>query len=260
MMLDRAGALGRESAQIVRLCRELSPAEWARESRAAGWTVKDVVAHLGGAAHAIFGPASLRLLTSKDIERTNDDFVAARRSWSSARVLAEFENWSRRLTVLSGALLRTPLARLPMPLAELGKFPAGVLMTSAFVFDQHTHLRFDLVPALGRPVPPCDAECNAVVAEWMFAVLGNQLAKSRPGWLTAAVEISLHGPGGGSWRVGVDGAVRRGDVTDTAAHIEGAISEFPGWGTARLPWRECDVKVSGDTELGTALLDQMNIV
>ena len=195
MSLDRPAALRREHAEIVRFCRELGDDEWRAPSAAPGWRVQDVVAHLGGSAKAIFTPTSLKLLASNDIERTNDELVARRRDWAPARILAEFEQWGRRLATLAGALSRTPVAALPLPLGELGRFPAGMLLNSAFVFDQHTHLRYDIAPALGRPAPESDELRVAVVLEWMFAVLGNQLRTARPAWLDRPIAISLIRPG-----------------------------------------------------------------
>ena len=76
-------------------------------------------------------------------------------------------------------------------------------------------------PALGRPAPRTDELRIAVVLEWMIAVLGNQLR---------------------------------------AVHIAGAAAEFPDWGTARSSWREWDVKIDGDVDLGAAMLDSLKLV
>jgi len=116
--------------------------------------VKDVVAHIGSGCHALFTPASLALLRSRNIEETNDSMVAARREWTPRQVLAEFERWSGRVAALSGIVGQTPLSRVRVRLAELGRFRLGLLLTGAMVFDQHTHLRFDIAPALERSAPP----------------------------------------------------------------------------------------------------------
>jgi uncharacterized protein (TIGR03083 family) len=260
--LDRPAALRREHAEIVRFCRELGAEEWRAPSAAPGWRVKDVVAHLGGSCHAIFTPTSLKLLSSKDIERTNDVLVEQRRDWEPARVLGEFERWGRRLGTMTSVLCRTPVARVPAPLGELGRFPAAVLLSSAFVFDQHTHLRHDIAPALGRPAPATDELRMALVLEWMFAVLGNQLRAARPTWLTRPISISLAGVGGGRWRIGADGGVSAAPDAGgyDAAHITGSAVEFPDWATTRAPWRERDVRIEGDEALAAALLDHLNVV
>ena len=72
MTTDPVGALRRERSELLTLCRDLSDADWQRQSAAAGWRVQDVVAHMGSAYRALFGPAALELMRSNDIERTND--------------------------------------------------------------------------------------------------------------------------------------------------------------------------------------------
>jgi hypothetical protein len=50
----------------------------------------------------------------------------------------------------------TPLRRVPIPLAELGRYPMQLLLAGAMVFDWHTHLRHDVAPALHRSAPASD--------------------------------------------------------------------------------------------------------
>lgn len=68
--------------------------------------------------------------------------------------MAEYTRATRRATTLLDLIRRTPAARLRIPLAELGRYPLGLLIGGALVFDHHTHLRHDMAPALGRPTPP----------------------------------------------------------------------------------------------------------
>src|SRR4029077_4041375 len=134
-----------------------SDEDWQRQSAAAGWRVQDVVANMGSAYRALVGPAALELMRSNDIERTNDALVDQRRDWLPTRVIAEYERWSQVMLRLIGPVSRTPLARAPMRLAELGRFRVSQLLC-AIVFDTHTDLRHDIAPALGRAVPDSDAE------------------------------------------------------------------------------------------------------
>jgi hypothetical protein len=92
-------------------------------------------------------------MRGNDIEKANDDLVDARRDRPSAEVLAEYRRWSRAFGGLVPVLTATPAARIEMPLGELGRFPARLLV-SAMVFDHHTHLRHDMAPALGRNAEP----------------------------------------------------------------------------------------------------------
>lgn len=260
MAVDRVAALRRQSEEIVRYCRDLTDDQWQTPSLAGGWRVQDVVAHLASAVHAVFTPGVVSLLTSSEIERTNDHFVDKRRDWEPSRVLAEFETWSGRLGKVTAVLARTPVAKLPMPLAELGRFPAAVLLGGAFVFDQHTHLHHDIAPVLELPAPPCDAQRVEVILEWMFAVLNNQIRSAGPDWLGKTISIDLRGPGGGTWRIGPDGTVTATATAGSVTRISAVAEEFPAWSTGRVPWRDRDVKITGDAELGAEFLDWMNIV
>ncbi len=259
MTTDPVGALRRERSELLTFCRHLTDADWQTPSAAAGWRVQDAVAHMGSAYRALFGPAALELMRSNDIERTNDVLVDQRRDWPPSRVIAEYERWSQVMLRLMGPVSRTPVARAPMRLAELGRFRIGQLLC-AIVFDTHTHLRHDIAPALGRTVGDTDADRMAVVVEWMPAVLSNQLRASSLAWLDRPVSIALSGPGGGCWVVRPDDSVACGVAKGCAAQINGLAVEFPEWGTQRATWRAREVTVGGDADYGARFLDAVNVV
>lgn len=260
--LDRLGALRAERSALLAFLRTLSPQEWDQPSRCAGWTVKDVVSHLGAASHGFFTPWVIGLVVSKDVEAHNDADAAKRRSWEPAKVLTEYERWSKRAGVAHAALQLPVLGALPIKLAEVGTYPAR-LLTSAIVFDTALHLRHDMATAVGRPVAPSDPNRLAVTLEWMFAGLspmtGDALA-----WLDVPVEIDLLGDGGGSWTVspGKKGrvAVTRGGTVDAGVTVQGPADDFPLWATRRRPWREADLVLKGDEDLGTRFLDDLRII
>jgi hypothetical protein len=97
------------------------------------------------------------------------------------------------------------------------------MLGAAMVFDQHTHLRFDIAPAIGRPAPPTDANRMSVVIEWMLAVLSNQLRRNPLGWMHQPVSLTLTGPGGGGWSIAADGSIIPGLAPDLT-FISGAGS------------------------------------
>lgn len=101
MAIDPVGALRRERCELLTICRDLSDADWQAQSATDGWRVQDVIAHMGSSYRALFGPAALELMRSKDIERTNDVFVDRRREWPPSRILAEYERWSRFLDAVN---------------------------------------------------------------------------------------------------------------------------------------------------------------
>ena len=258
---DRASALRDERAEMLRFCSELTDDEWLAPSSASGWRVKDVVAHIGAGCHSMFTPASFTLLRSRDVERTNDVMVDARRDWAPRDVLTEFAQWSARVTRLASVVSSTPLTALRVPLAELGRFRLGLLVGGAMVFDLHTHLRFDLAPALGRVTPTTDANRMSVVVEWMLAVLANQLRSNQPEWRDRAVLLTLTGPGGGCWSITSDGDIAAGRTErPIGATIYATTGQFPEWGTRRAAWRDCTVTVDGDAEYGDRFLDSVNVV
>lgn len=259
MTNDPVRALRDERLQLLSFCRDLDESEWQASSAAAGWRVQDVVAHLGSTCYALFGPAALRLLRSKDFERSNEVPVDQRRDWPASRVLAEYERWSLVVLRVMGAVSHTPLARVRVRMAELGWFPLGELL-GALVFDTHTHLRHDIAPALGKPAPGTDANRMALVLEWMMAVLSSQLRAASPTWLDRPVSITLSDPGGVCWVVRPDGSVAPGSAAGTAAQIDCRAIEFPEWATRRASWRDRDVTIGGDEEFGARFLDAVNVV
>ncbi|TIC88867.1 hypothetical protein E8D34_04240 [Nocardioides sp. GY 10113] len=257
--IDPTEALRRERAEMLSFLGGLDAADWKAPSAAEGWRVQDVVAHLGASVHALFTPTSFKLLNSAKIERTNDELVDRRRGWSYWRVAAEYETWSARAAWLSGLTQHRPLANVPMRLAEHGKYPGRLLVGGALTFDHHIHLRHDLAPALGRPVPGTDDLRMRVVLTWMFATLGNEQGLRPVAGFDRPIAFVLEGPGGGAWRVDPDGTVTEGTTAGAVATVEGAALDFPVWGTRREHWRDGDVVVGGDLERAAVVLDAINL-
>ncbi|WP_264004218.1 maleylpyruvate isomerase N-terminal domain-containing protein [Mycolicibacterium sphagni] len=199
---DSCAAFKAERADMLAFCAGLEPSEWRMDSRAQGWRIQDVVAHMGTGCRAMFSPAAAKILRSNDIEAANDLMVDTRRDRSAPDVLGEYRRWSGVVAVVFPLMARRPIAGVQVPLGELGRFPLRVL-TAALVFDHHTHLHHDMAPALGRPAPGTDANRMAVVLEWMLAVLSNQLRAAVPPWLDRPLAITLTGPGGGTWHPAV---------------------------------------------------------
>jgi uncharacterized protein (TIGR03083 family) len=262
MTLDRMSALTSERALAVDFLSTLSDADWDKPSLAAGWSVKDVVSHMGSAAHGFFTPWVIGLLATGDLEKHNDRDAEKRRGWDHAKVNKEFTTWTKRAGVAHAALQKPGLRALPIRLGEAGTYPAH-LLTSAIAFDTGLHLRHDIAGALGREVAPRDANTQAVSTEWMLAGLptmsGDGLA-----WVDRPVELNLVGAGGGTWAItpGKKGrvTVAAGHALDPVASIEGDSATFPVWGTRRQDWRDTNISIKGDDETGARFLDQMKII
>jgi uncharacterized protein (TIGR03083 family) len=258
-VIDRRAAFRSQRADVLSFCDTLTPADWRMNSRAPGWSITDVVAHMGSGCHAMFTRQAMKIMRGDDVEQLNEELIAVGRDRPPTEVLAEYRRWSRVFGALVPAAVRTPLGKVQTPLAGLGRFPAR-LLPSALVFDHHTHLRFDIAPALNRTVGDIDANRMAAVLEWMTAVLANQLTASAPAWLDRPLALTLTGPGGGSWRVDTSGAVTAGRTEPAAAQITAVASQFPEWGTTRANWRERDVTITGDVDYGAVFLDAIDIV
>ncbi|MEZ0342142.1 maleylpyruvate isomerase family mycothiol-dependent enzyme [Mycobacterium sp. pV006] len=259
MTMNRVAALEAERADVLDLCAALTPAQWQQDSRADGWRVRDVIAHLGASCHALFTPAALTLLRTPDIESANDTFVDARRHWSTQQVVDEYRTWSARVIRLARLASRTPLGAIRAPLGELGSFRFDQMLTAALVFDHHTHIHHDICPSLEFPAPDTDANRMATVLDWMMAMLANQLRAAPPAWLPGPIALTLTGPGGGTWHINPDGSISSGGEGSIAA-IESPAITFPSWATRRTEWRRNDLQLTGHTDYATRLLDSINIV
>ncbi|MGQ0624413.1 MAG: maleylpyruvate isomerase family mycothiol-dependent enzyme [Sporichthyaceae bacterium] len=261
MGLDRAAAYKGDRPAYIKMLHELSDEEWAAPSKCEGWAVRDVVAHMGAACHGSFTPWILTLIAGKDIEAANDKDAAKRKSWEPAKVLREYEVWGNRVGGIMSMMQKPGMRSLPIRVAEVGAYPAK-LLASAFVFDHGLHMRYDIAAALGRTLPPAEENSAAVAIEWMLAGLP-AMSGDRLDWLTSPVELTLAGPGGGTWTIAPGKkrvAVTPGAANGPAASIEGPAADFPVWGTGRVPWREAGVSIKGEEEIGSKLLDSMRII
>ncbi|HYH52032.1 MAG TPA: maleylpyruvate isomerase family mycothiol-dependent enzyme [Acidimicrobiia bacterium] len=263
MALDRIAAVRGERDAVVALCRTLSPEEWARPSQCDGWSVQDVVAHLSAIAHGVFTPWMVKFMTAKSVERNNDADVERRRSWAPEQVLAEYEKWSSRMVKLLALGQRPPLAKAPFKIGELGVYPMA-LVASASVFDTHVHLHYDLAPAVGRTLPPPPPGTVAVINEWVLGGIP-KMCRQQLAFMDRPVTITLDGDGGGSWALvpgggGKPGRIEPAPMAESAATITGNAREFAVWATRRRPWREQDVKIDGDEDYATRVLDGLHVV
>lgn len=259
----RLAALRRERAQLVAYLKTLNGDEWEAPSAAEGWSVRDVVAHLGATTLSLLGPGMRQVLTADSAEAFNDTAVDKRRGWPLEKVLGEFVRTSALASHMLRVTSRQPLASLHVPIAELGSYPMG-LTPSLLVFDWHVHLRHDIAPAIGKPAPATDSDRMSAVLEWMFAGM-EQMNRDSMNWVKEPLSIELTGLAGGRWLVGAaSGAGLRvtpeTDASTASACIAGSTDQFPAWATTRIPWRTADLTLTGDAAYATRFLDTLNIV
>src|SRR3954468_20966321 len=137
----------------------LTPDEWARPSRCAGWSVQDLVAHTGSNFRVLVEPPTdAPPDPPPTAEQGQELLVEQRRGWSAAEVRDEFLNYWEPAVGVMAALQDEPTASAPLTLSDLGTYPMHAL-ADAFAFDLWCHMYVDLLAPSGaveRPVPEPD--------------------------------------------------------------------------------------------------------
>src|ERR1039457_4578432 len=148
-------ALRADREALLAIGARLSDDDWRAGRGCPGWSVQDVVAHMGTLFWAVVDPAALPDTTGLATEPAQDVCVEARRSWTAADVLTDYESVSTEALERLAALERQDFE---LALGDLGTYPAFVL-PNAFSFDHYTHIRADLFaprrPLTDQP-PPSD--------------------------------------------------------------------------------------------------------
>jgi hypothetical protein len=194
-----------------------------------------VLAHMGALLRLVIDPSSLPDTVGLGTERAQEVYVASRRSWSPAQVLADYEWVSlpafEALEGLAGQDFEVPLG-------DLGTYPAALIPT-AYAFDHYTHIRADLFAPRGPldgPPPPSDELRLVPALDWIEAALPQQ----NPGVLaalTGAVRISVTGAAGRAIQVGPGQPV---------AEVSSSAPALVRWITQRGDWEQLGVTACGD--------------
>jgi uncharacterized protein (TIGR03083 family) len=238
--------LAADRAALLEICADLSETDWKSASGCPGWSVQDVVAHMGALYWLVVDPSKLPDVTGLLTERAQDVYVEARRSMTPAEVVADYESVSEAaLPVLAGLDGQT----FELSLGDLGTYQATTVAT-AYSFDHYTHIRMDLFEPRGPLTgpPPSDELRLSPALNWVAAALPQQSADviaSLPG----SFEFVITGPGARSITVGSGEPL--GQVTIAAPAFIRAI-------TQRGDWAEADVKGTGD-ELTQATLERLKV-
>lgn len=235
MTATAVDTLRADRAALLEIGARLTDAQWQAGSGCAGWSVKDVVSHLGALYWLATDPAALPDTSGMPTEQAQDAVVAARRPMSAADVLADYESVSRRgLDVLASLAGQ----QAEVALGDFGSYPAS-LLPSAYSFDHYTHIRADLFAPRGPlpgPPPRSDAERLGPVLDWIEAALPQQDATSLSG-LSGTLLITVPGDPGRVIRLGQGQPVAR---------ISSDAASFVRWVTQRGSWAELGVQATGD--------------
>ena len=268
--MSRLGVEGlrAEREAVVAIANSLSTDEWNSPSDCAGWTVRDVVAHMASILHGVADPSVMPDL-SGGTEDAMEGPVAARRTWTTAEVLAEFETYSGQVAALGAKLQDSPRAETRLPMGDLGTHPMS-LIPDMFVFDTYCHLRNDILKPNGpidRQEPPRDEKRLRPTIEWMLAGLP-WMGAAQLAFVDRPITLALTGVGGGFWSIGPGGKDGRVLVTesadadagaDAAATVTSDAHDFVIWGTQRRPWRDF-ATVDGDIAYASRVLDGVKII
>jgi uncharacterized protein (TIGR03083 family) len=186
----------REYAQFLGLLRSLDPAEWQAPTDCAGWTVRDIVAHVVGAAQstARVRESGRQMLLSRRhegeqlIDRINEVQLAERRSASPDALMAELSDAAQR-SVRARRRLPRLVRRVPVPTDTpgLGTTTLGYLNDTVYTRDVWMH-RIDISRATARHM------------ELTADHDGHLVADAATEWLSKSSTVTglvLTGPAGG---------------------------------------------------------------
>ena len=238
----------------IELAASLSDAEWNLQSDCAGWTVRDVYAHMAGSLHGLVDPAFMRMGDDmNDMEAAQEIGVAERRTLPAGDIVAEYVEFSAKAFENFAGMQTGDIAVMEVPMGNLGTHPLHIL-ANAFVFDAYCHLRNDLVAPFGpldREPPAASAELLGPIVEWMIAGLP-QMCANELAFMDRPAVLVLDGPGGGAFPIGPEG--------DPVATITSTPDAFVRWGTKRRDWRNEGVSIAGDVAYGQRVADACNVI
>ncbi|MEU5539642.1 maleylpyruvate isomerase family mycothiol-dependent enzyme [Streptomyces sp. NPDC020362] len=243
MSTDAMTALRADRDALLEVCAELTDADWKADSGCPGWSVRDVVTHLGALFTKVVAPSSLPDATGLPAERAQDVYVEARRAWPTERIVADYAQAGEQASAALAALARDSARE--VDLGDVGTYPAATL-PCAFVFDHFVHIRYDLFGPRGPltgPPPPADALRLGPTLDWIEAALPQQNR-------TAVAQLA------GSVDFVVEGAVRRTIRLGTGgrtARVVADAEDFVRWITGRAEPDAPGVDCFGDPRLQPVL-------
>jgi uncharacterized protein (TIGR03083 family) len=240
-------SLRADRAAVLDITGALTGAEWKAPSGCAGWSLQDVVAHMGALYWLVVDRAALPDATGVPTERAQERYVEARRSWSAGQVLDDYATVSAKAL---DALEDLEQLDIEVPLGDLGTYHAS-LLPNAYAFDHYTHIRADLFAPRGSldgPPPPSDELRLAPTIDWIAAAAPQQNAELLAP-LGGAIAVDVTGPAARSFTIG------SGDVVATVAC---GGHDLVLWSTQRATWDALDVSAVGAPD-AVAVARQLHI-
>ena len=232
-MSDAIEAVRADRAALLEICGALTPAQWQAQSGCEGWSVQDVITHMGVTFWSVVDPSRLPDMLALPFEEAQDVAVRARRGMAPGAALADYAEASERGLE---QLPQIAALDLEVPLGDAGTYPAA-LVPAAFAFDHYTHIRADLYaprgPLTGEP-PATDELRMAPVLDWIEAALPQQNPAAAD---TGSYEFRISGPGSRVITFGTGQA---------RATVSSDAQPFVRWVTQRGSWEDLGVRAAGD--------------
>ncbi len=231
-------ALQADRDALLVICEGLSGDDWAAPSGCAGWSVQDVVGHLGALFWLVVDPSVLPDVADLPTERAQDVYVEERRSWNAQRVVEDYRTVSVKAIEQMAELSTQDFE---VPLGDLGTYHVS-LLPNAFSFDHFTHIRADLLAPRGpltTDPPPADQLRLDPALDWIAAALPQQNGELTEE-LAGGVDLVVEGPATRTIRVGAG---------EASAEVRSDGLAFVRWITQRGSWEELGVKASGPEDI-----------
>ena len=234
MTVAAVDALQADRDTLLAVCAGLRDEDWSAPSGCEGWTVKDVVGHVGALFWLVVDQSKLPDASDLPTEKAQEVYVDSRRSWTPAQVVEDYESVSgQAIEALRGMATQD----FELRLGDLGTYPVS-LLPNAFAFDHFVHLRADLFaprgPLTAEP-PAFDRQRLEAAMDWIEAALPQQNA-DLVDQLAGAVDLQVDDLASGTIRVGQG---------EPVARITSDGLAFVRWVTQRGSWKALDVTASG---------------
>jgi uncharacterized protein (TIGR03083 family) len=241
-MTNAIDGLTADRAELLKLCADMTEADWAAESGCRGWRVQDVVSHMGALFWLVVDRTKLPDIGDLPTERAQDVYVDHRRSLSAQEVLADYESVSAAALPVLGRLIGQTFE---VPLGDLGTYPAQAIPT-AYSFDHLVHIRLDLFAPRGPltgPPPAFDEVRLMPALDWVQAALPQQ-SQAAIAALPGSIGFVISGPGARTITIGEGEPL--GQVTLDAPSFLRSI-------TARADWTTPGIEITGPNLTPAAL-------
>ena len=183
-----AGRLSQvEYERTLTILESLEAGDWGQPTYCTAWTVRDMVAHLAGAAagSTTFAEFMRQNVTNPYLKQVSDPVdginklqLEERAARTTAELVAEFRQ-SGQIAVHNRQKLPWIARKIRLPMGTLGFAPLEYLMDTIYPRDQWMH-RYDICAATGKPMvvtPEHDGRITALVVLDIAKKLRKDLAQ-----------------------------------------------------------------------------------